>query len=182
MSNSNATQVGGARSKRFDVVIVGGGFGGMYAVYKFRQMGLNIMAYEAGGDVGGVWYWNRYPGARVDLPSIDYSFAFSPEIEQEWTWSEQFAAQPELLAYINFVADRLDLRKHFQFNTRVTSALWDETRKLWKVTTDRGDVVEATYCIMATGPAFHSERPADSRGRAVQWTGLARRQVAAQAC
>ena len=152
MSNSNATRAGGARSKRFDVVIVGGGFGGMYAVYKFRQMGLNIMAYEAGGDVGGVWYWNRYPGARVDLPSIDYSFAFSPEIEQEWTWSEQFAAQPELLAYINFVADRLDLRKHFQFNTRVTSVLWDETRKLWNVTTDRGDVVEATYCIMATGP------------------------------
>ena len=100
------------------------------------------------------------PGARVDLPSIDYSFAFSPEIEQEWTWSEQFAAQPELLAYINFVADRLDLRKHFQFNTRVTSALWDETRKLWKVTTDRGDAVEATYCIMATGPAFDSEGPA----------------------
>lgn len=137
---------------RVDVVIVGAGFGGMYAVYKLREMGMKIQAFEAGGDVGGVWYWNRYPGARVDLPSIDYSYAFSPEIEQEWTWSEQFAAQPELLRYINFVADRLDLRKHIQFNTRVTRAVWDETRKLWVVETDKGHVFEAPYCVMATGP------------------------------
>ena len=122
-----------AEVQRLDVVIVGAGFGGMYAVYKFREMGLKIQGFEAGGDVGGVWYWNRYPGARVDLPSVDYSFSFSPEIEQEWTWSEQFAAQPELLKYINFVADRLDLRKHIQFNTRVTQATWDEARKLWVV-------------------------------------------------
>src|SRR3954462_8012229 len=122
--------------QRLDVVIVGAGFGGLYAVYKFREMGLKIAAFETGGDVGGVWYWNRYPGARVDLPSIDYCFAFSREIEQEWTWSEQFAAQPELLAYINFVAERLDLRKHIQFNTRVTSARWDEARKLWRVASD----------------------------------------------
>jgi cation diffusion facilitator CzcD-associated flavoprotein CzcO len=140
------------RGQKLDVVIVGAGFGGLYAVYKFREMGLRIAAFEAGGDVGGVWYWNRYPGARVDLPSIDYSYSFSPEIEQEWTWSEEFASQPELLAYFNFVADRLDLRKHYQFNTRVKSAGWDETRKLWKVTTDRGETVEATYCVMATGP------------------------------
>ncbi|GKS83978.1 NAD(P)/FAD-dependent oxidoreductase [Acidovorax sp. SUPP1855] len=138
--------------QRIDVAIVGAGFGGMYAVYKFREMGLKIQGFEAGGDVGGVWYWNRYPGARVDLPSIDYSFSFSPEIEQEWTWSEQFAAQPELLRYINFVADRLDLRRHIQFNTRVTSAVWSEERQLWTVKTDRGAVYEATYCIMATGP------------------------------
>lgn len=137
---------------RLDAVIVGGGFGGMYATYKFREMGLKIQSFEAGGGLGGVWYWNRYPGARVDLPSIDYSFAFSPEIEQEWTWSEQFAAQPELLRYIDFVATRLDLRKHYQFNTRVTSATWDDERKLWVVKTDRGEVFEATYCIMATGP------------------------------
>lgn len=137
---------------RLDVIIVGAGFGGMYAVYKFREMGLSIQAFEAGGNVGGVWYWNRYPGARVDLPSIDYSFSFSKEVEQEWTWSEQFAAQPELLRYINFVADRLDLRKHFQFNTRVTRAEWDEKQAIWRVTTDKGEVYEATYCIMATGP------------------------------
>jgi len=141
-----------AEVQRLDVVIVGAGFGGMYAVYKFREMGLKIQGFEAGGDVGGVWYWNRYPGARVDLPSVDYSFSFSPEIEQEWTWSEQFAAQPELLKYINFVADRLHLLMHTQFNTRVTQATWDEARKLWVVKTDRGDPVEATHCIMATGP------------------------------
>lgn len=137
---------------RIDVAIVGGGFGGMCATYKFREMGLNIQSFEAGGDLGGVWYWNRYPGARVDLPSIDYSFSFSPEVEQEWTWSEQFAAQPELLRYIDFVAKRLDLRKHYQFNTRVTSATWDESRKLWVLKTDKGETFEATYCIMATGP------------------------------
>ncbi|UQR66544.1 NAD(P)/FAD-dependent oxidoreductase [Bradyrhizobium sp. C-145] len=140
------------KGRRLDVVVIGAGFGGLYAVYKLREMGLNIAAYEAGGDVGGVWYWNRYPGARVDLPSIDYSYSFSPEIEQEWTWSEEFASQPELLAYFNFVADRLDLRKHYQFNTRIVSAVWDESRKLWSVTTDRGEMVEATYCVMATGP------------------------------
>jgi len=137
---------------RLDVVVVGAGCGGMVAMYKFREMGLRVQGFEAGGGVGGVWYWNRYPGARVDLPSIDYSFAFSPVIEQEWTWSEEFAAQPELLAYFNFVADRLDLRRHFKFDTRVTSAVWDEAQALWRVTTDRGDVVEATYCVMATGP------------------------------
>jgi len=147
MQNNTSTS-----PRRLDVVIVGGGFGGMYATYKFREMGLRIQSFEAGGDLGGVWYWNRYPGARVDLPSIDYSFSFSPEVEQEWTWSEQFAAQPELLAYINFVAQRLDLKKHFQFNTRVTSAVWDEERKLWTVKTDQGETLEATYCIMATGP------------------------------
>jgi cation diffusion facilitator CzcD-associated flavoprotein CzcO len=135
-----------------DVVVVGAGFGGLYAVYKFREMGLRVAAFEAGSDVGGVWYWNRYPGARVDLPSIDYSYSFSREIEQEWTWSEEFAAQPELIAYMNFVADRLDLRKHYHFDTRVTAAAWDGTRRTWKVTTDRGETLETTYCVMSTGP------------------------------
>ena len=148
-----------AAPKRLDVVVIGGGFGGMYATYKFREMGLKIQAFEAGGDLGGVWYWNRYPGARVDLPSIDYSYSFSREIEQEWNWSEQFAAQPELLRYIDFVATRLDLRKHFQFSTRVTRAAWDEARQVWSVTTDRGETYEATYCIMATGPLSIPKEP-----------------------
>jgi len=139
-------------AQRVDVLIVGGGFGGMYAVYRFREMGLRVQAFEAGGDLGGVWYWNRYPGARVDLPSIDYSYAFSPEIEQEWTWSEQFAAQPELLRYIDFVANRLKLRPHFKFNTRVTQANWDEARALWVLKTREGETWEAPFCIMATGP------------------------------
>ncbi len=153
------TAVAKSPVQRLDVVVVGAGFGGMYAIYKFREMGLKVQGFEAGGDLGGVWYWNRYPGARVDLPSIDYSYSFSPEIEQEWTWSEQFAAQPELLKYIDFVARKLDLRKHFQFNTRVTSAVWDEARRLWTVQTDRGDSFEATYCIMATGPLSIPKEP-----------------------
>ncbi len=141
-----------AAPRRLDVIVVGAGFGGLYATYKFREMGLTVQGFEAGGDVGGVWYWNRYPGARVDLPSIDYSFGFSREVEQEWTWSEYFAAQPELMAYFNFVAERLDLRKHYQFNTRVRRAAWDEARALWVVSTERGETFEATYCVMATGP------------------------------
>lgn len=135
-----------------DVIVVGAGFGGLYAVYKFREMGLKVQGFEAGGDVGGVWYWNRYPGARVDLPSIDYSYGFSREIEQEWTWSEYFAAQPELMRYFDFVARKLDLRKHYRFNTRVQRAEWDAARERWVVTTEGGETFEATYCVMATGP------------------------------
>lgn len=137
---------------RVDVIVVGAGFAGMYAVYKFREAGKKVVGIEAGGDVGGVWYWNRYPGARCDLMSVDYSYGFSPEIEQEWTWSEQFAAQPEILAYANFVADKLALRPHFKFNTRVTSAVWDESARVWRATTDAGETLEAPYCVMATGP------------------------------
>ncbi len=139
-------------ARRVDVIVVGAGFAGMYAVYKFREMGKSVLGVEAGGDVGGVWYWNRYPGARCDLMSVDYSYGFSPEIEQEWTWSEQFAAQPEILAYANYVADKLSLRPHFLFNTRVTQAVWDEAHQLWRARTDAGIVVEAPICIMATGP------------------------------
>lgn len=148
MSNAQTS----SQPTRCDVIVVGAGFGGMYAVYKFREMGYDVTGIEAGSDVGGVWFWNRYPGARCDLMSVDYSYGFSDEIQQEWTWSEQFAAQPEILAYANFVADRLDLRKSFRFNTRVTSAVWDEAGKLWRATTDKGEVIEAPYCVMSTGP------------------------------
>ncbi|MBW8640681.1 NAD(P)/FAD-dependent oxidoreductase [Hoeflea sp. WL0058] len=151
MSHSDANNAGDTISK-CDVIVVGAGFGGMYAVYKFREMGKSVIGVEGGGDVGGVWYWNRYPGARCDLMSVDYSYGFSPEIEQEWTWSEQFAAQPEILAYANFVADRLKLRDHYRFNTRVVSAEWNEKTSKWRATTDAGDVIEAPYCIMSTGP------------------------------
>ena len=152
MSTTDTAGQADNSATRVDVLIVGAGFGGMYALYKFRGMGLKTVGIEAGDDVGGVWYWNRYPGARCDLMSIDYSYGFSAEIQQEWTWSEQFAAQPEILAYANFVADRLDLRKDFKFNTRVTSARWDEEQNVWRATTDAGEVLEAPYCVMATGP------------------------------
>lgn len=152
MASEDATPTATGVKKRLDVVIVGAGFGGMYAVYRFRKMGLKIHGIEAGGNVGGVWYWNRYPGARCDLMSVDYSYSFSPEVEQEWTWSEQFAGQEEILAYANFVADRHELRQDISFNTRVTSAVWNEKAGFWDVITDRGDHYEATYCVMATGP------------------------------
>lgn len=151
MTNIGETQ-GTGEITRVDALVVGAGFGGMYAVHRLREMGLSLVAVEAGADVGGVWYWNRYPGARCDLMCVDYSYGFSDEIQQEWTWSEQFAAQPEILAYANFVADKLDLRPHFRFNTRVVSATWDEARTLWVAKTDDGATIEATYCIMATGP------------------------------
>ncbi len=142
----------GHPTRRLDAVVVGAGFGGMYMVHRLRQMGLSVVGIEAGGDVGGVWYWNRYPGARCDLMCIDYSYGFSHEIEQEWTWPEQFAHQRDILAYANFVADKLDLRRDFQFNTRVTGAVWDNTRSLWTIRTESGETLEATYLVMASGP------------------------------
>lgn len=142
----------GGSVRRLDAVVVGAGFGGMYAAHKLREMGLSFVGIERGDNVGGVWYWNRYPGARCDLMCIDYSYSFSREIEQEWTWSEQFAAQDEILAYANFVADKLDLRPLFRFGTSVTRATWDDDMKLWTIETDRGEMFEAKYCLMATGP------------------------------
>ncbi len=137
---------------RLDALVVGAGFGGMYAVHRLRSMGLAMRAIEAGDNVGGTWYWNRYPGARCDVMSIDYSYSFSEEIMQEWTWSEQFAAQPEILTYANWVADRLELRRNIEFNTRASAIRFDDERKIWAVTTDTGTTYEVTYLVMATGP------------------------------
>lgn len=146
----SAKMSGGAR--RLDALIVGQGFGGMYMLHRARGMGLNVLAIEAGDDVGGTWYWNRYPGARCDVMSIDYSYSFSNEIQQEWTWTEQFAAQPEIWSYAKWVADKLDLRRNIQFETRATSITYDDARQIWVIDTDRGDSFEVTYLIMATGP------------------------------
>ena len=160
-----------------DALVVGAGFGGMYALHRLREMDLSVVGVETGDNVGGVWYWNRYPGARCDLMCVDYSYGFSDEIQQEWTWSEQFAAQPEILAYANFVADKLDLRRDYLFETRVESAVWDEGAGKWQATTNRGDHITATYCIMATGPLSVPKDPefpglADFKGellRAAKW-------------
>jgi cation diffusion facilitator CzcD-associated flavoprotein CzcO len=149
----NDPDLAGASSPgKFDALVVGAGFGGMYAVHRLRELGLSVLGVEAAADVGGVWYWNRYPGARCDLMSVDYSYGFSPEIQQEWTWTEQFASQPEILAYANFVADRLALRPCYRFNTRVVRAAFDDAHEVWRVETDDGAAYEATYCVMATGP------------------------------
>ncbi len=136
---------------QLDVVVVGAGFAGCYMLHRLRGMGLSVQVYETGSGVGGTWYWNRYPGARCDIESMEYSYQFSEELQQEWEWSERYSPQPEILAYINHVADRFDLRRDIQFETRVTSAHFDEAIRRWIVVTDRDDEVSAQFCVMATG-------------------------------
>ncbi|MGF7120117.1 flavin-containing monooxygenase [Rhodococcus sp. TAF43] len=143
----------------YDAVVVGAGIAGVYAVYRLRKQGLTVRAFEAASGVGGVWFWNRYPGARCDVESVDYSYSFSPELEQEWDWSEKYATQPEILRYINHVADRFDIRRDIQFETRVTSAVLDEDTLRWTVSTDRGDVVSARFFVVAAGPLSNANTP-----------------------
>jgi cyclohexanone monooxygenase len=144
----------------FDAVVVGAGFAGLYMLYRLRDLGLTARVYEAGGGVGGTWYWNRYPGARCDVESMQYSFSFSEELDQQWDWSEKYAPQPEILAYANHIADRFDLRRHIVLNTRVTAATFDETANCWCIETDRGDQVKAKFCIMAVGCLSATNHPA----------------------
>lgn len=134
-----------------DVLIVGAGFSGLYALYRLREQGRTVHVVEAAGDVGGTWFWNRYPGARCDIESLDYCYSFSDELVQEWNWTERYPAQPELLAYINHVADKFDLRRDITFGTVVTAATFDEKANTWLVVTDRGDQITARYVIMASG-------------------------------
>ena len=143
----------------FDAVIVGAGFSGMYQLHRLREKGLNVRVFEAGTGVGGTWYWNRYPGARVDIESVAYSYSFSKELEQDWVWSEKHATQPELLEYANHVADRFDLRKDIQFETKVASAHFDDDMNEWLVTMENGDAVRARYLIMASGVLSASKKP-----------------------
>ena len=135
-----------------DAVVIGAGFAGIYMNYKLRdQMGLDVQVFEAGDDVGGTWYWNRYPGARCDSESYIYCYSFDKELMQEWEWSGKYPEQPEILRYLNHVADRHDIRRNIKFETRVTGAHWDDTSNRWTVTTDRGDEVRATYLVTAVG-------------------------------
>jgi cyclohexanone monooxygenase len=134
-----------------DVLIVGAGFSGMYMALKAREQGLSHQVIEAGSGVGGTWYWNRYPGARVDIQSLEYSFGFDEKLEQEWRWTERYAPQPELLAYANHVADRFALREAIRFNTRVTAAHWNAAADGWNVTLDSGEVIPARFVVLATG-------------------------------
>src|SRR5690349_20031529 len=142
-----------------DAVVVGAGFGGLYMLYRLRGLGLSVRVYEAGDGVGGTWYWNRYPGARCDVESMDYSYSFSDELQQEWRWTERYASQPEILRYINHVADHFDLRRDIQLSTRVISAVFDDTAARSTILTDRGDVVSARCCIMATGCLSEPQLP-----------------------
>ena len=169
-----------------DVAVVGAGFAGIYAVHAFRSAGFTVRAFEAGNGIGGTWFWNRYPGARCDVESKDYSYSFSPELEQDWSWSERYPAQPEVLRYLNHVADRFSLWPDIQLNTRVTAASWDADRSRWTVTTGDGErrtarfLLSAVGCLSAyqvpslpgletfAGPWYHTSRwPADG----VDFTG-----------
>ena len=135
----------------YDAVVIGTGFAGLYMLLRLRKLGLKALAYEAGDGVGGTWYWNRYPGARCDVESMQYSYSFSEELQQEWEWSERYPRQDEIIRYINHVADRFDLRGMIQLNTRVTSAVYDEAAARWQVGTDQGDSVTARFVISAAG-------------------------------
>jgi cyclohexanone monooxygenase len=143
----------------FDAVVVGAGFAGMYMLHRLRELGFSVRVYEAGSNVGGTWFWNRYPGARCDIESMYYSYSFSPELEQEWKWTERYATQPEILRYANHVADRFDLRRDIQFDTRVVTANFDESTNRWDITTDRGDHVVASFCVMAVGCLSTAKTP-----------------------
>ena len=166
MADTSSTSVVGSSeiTKAFDAVIVGAGFAGLYMLHRLRGLGLSVRVYEAGSGVGGTWFWNRYPGARCDVESLQYSYSFSEELEQEWQWAERYASQPEILRYLNHVAERFDLKRDIQFETRVTGAIFDETAKRWIVHTDRGDRVSAQFSVMATGCLSAAKSP-DYQGR-----------------
>jgi len=142
-----------------DVVIVGAGFSGMYLLHKLRQLNLSAVIIEAGADVGGTWYWNRYPGARVDVESLAYSYSFSAELEQEYEWEERYPTQPEILKYARYVADRFDLRKDIVFRTRADAATWDDESRTWLVRTEHADAVTGRFLVMATGCLSSSKMP-----------------------
>ncbi len=162
-SATRGTNGGDGRPKaapEVDAVVVGAGFAGLYALHRLRETGLTVRVFEKGGGVGGTWYWNRYPGARCDTDSVEYSYQFSDDLQQEWRWTERFATQPEILRYLEHVADRFDLRRDIRFHTGVTEAAYDEAQGCWRIATDDGARLSATYCIMATGCLSALNRPA----------------------
>ena len=150
---------GKTHAEAYDAVVVGAGFAGMYMLHRLRGLGFSVRVYEQGDGVGGTWYWNRYPGARCDVESMQYSYSFSEELQQGWDWSERYAPQPEILKYANHVADRFDLRRDIQFSTRVERAVFDESTNLWSVTTSQGNTVTARHVILATGCLSNARMP-----------------------
>jgi cation diffusion facilitator CzcD-associated flavoprotein CzcO len=146
-------------SQDFDAIIIGAGMSGMFQLLRLRELGMRVRVFETGSGVGGTWYWNRYPGARFDSESYSYGFSFSPELLQEWSWSEHFAPQPETLRYLNHVADRFDLRRDIQFNSRVASARYRETTQDWAVTLEDGGTHTARFLITAVGPLSAATLP-----------------------
>ncbi len=148
---SNSPAQAPKEKDQLDVAIVGGGLAGLYAIHRLRGLGLKVRAYEAGSGVGGTWFWNRYPGARCDVESLEYSYSFDEQLQQDWKWPERYGTQPEILKYINHVADRFDLRRDVQLNTRIKKATFDGKANCWTLVTDKGDTIVARYCVMAAG-------------------------------
>ena len=146
-------------STPLDALIVGAGFAGLYQLHRLRKLGMNARIVEAGNGPGGTWFWNRYPGARVDIESVQYSYKFSEELAQEWDWSERYATQPEILTYVNHVIERFGLADGIQYNTRVNSAHFNDATGLWDVATSDGNTVQARFCIMATGCLSSTNEP-----------------------
>lgn len=142
-----------------DALVVGAGFAGLYMLHRLREAGFSVRVVEAGSGVGGTWYWNRYPGARCDIPSVEYSYSFSPELERDWRWTERYAAQPEILGYLDHVADRFDLRRDIRFDARVTRATWDDRTAVWHVDIDSGARFDAHHLILATGALSAPKTP-----------------------
>ena len=158
-STSHVAEWPAPLASNYDAVIVGAGFAGLYMLHRLRALGLSARIFERGNGVGGTWYWNRYPGARCDVVSMEYSYQFSAELQQDWEWSERYATQPEILRYINHVADRYALRGDIQFNTKVIAANFDESLARWQIATDHGDHVSARFCVLATGCLSSANRP-----------------------
>jgi cyclohexanone monooxygenase len=147
----SASAVQSAAANVCDAVVVGAGFAGLYQVHRLQQAGYRVRAFEKGSDVGGTWYWNRYPGARCDIESICYSYSFDDALQREWRWPQRYAEQPDILRYLQHVAERFDLRQHFAFNTAIESAHYDETSQRWLVRTSTGETISTQFFIMATG-------------------------------
>jgi cation diffusion facilitator CzcD-associated flavoprotein CzcO len=156
---TNSVDKVGSPGPDVDVVVVGAGMGGIYALYRFRRQGLTVVGFEAAPSVGGVWYHNRYPGARVDVESLNYCYFFDKDLYREWEWTERYAAQPEILAYLNHVADRYDVRRHFTFNAPVVGAQWDPEARMYRVTTNTGRTVTCRFLVMATGQLSEARKP-----------------------
>jgi cyclohexanone monooxygenase len=146
-------------SATHDVIVIGAGFAGLYAVHKLRGQGLGVQAFERGDDVGGTWYWNRYPGARCDIESMEYSYSFSEELQQDWEWKEKFAGQPEILAYLRHVADRFDLRRSYRFGVSVVSAVYEADARVWAVTLGDGSSCTSRYLVLAVGCLSNAMKP-----------------------
>ncbi|KAF3996494.1 flavin-containing monooxygenase [Glaciimonas immobilis] len=159
MSDFQSLKPINAAAGAYDVIIIGAGFAGLHMLHRVRAMGLTARVFEAADDVGGVWHWNRYPGARCDVESLQYSYSFSSELEQEWVWTEKYAAQPEILRYIKHVAERFDLRRDITFNTRVATATFDEGTARWQLVTDTHNSVSGRFCVMASGSLSATRLP-----------------------